>query len=151
MITVQCAKRLIQSFFMETKVKDPVYINDEPTYDLYLEKRDHLGYLYINGVRAKALPRGGDYQSIEPTLFKYFDEICQPFDDDTEINVEDESFLPWSIKVKSKPVLEIEYESQTFIMTTDLGIDEIRNISNRIERTFRLKIIPILKEVGLYA
>ncbi len=151
MITVQCAKRLVQSFFMETKVKDPVYINDNPTYDLNLEKRNHLGYLYINGVRAKALPRGRDYQLIEPALFGYFDEICQSFDDDTEITVEDESFLPWSIKVKSKSVFEIEYESQTFIMTTELGLDEIKSISKRIERTFSLKIVPILKKVGLYA
>jgi len=150
MITIQCYKKVVQSFFMETRAKEPIYIGGEPKRDLYLEKYHHLGYLHINGIRAKALPNGADYQMIEPKLFGYFNEICEPFNDDTIITVEDESFLPLSINVNSKPVFELEYISPTFTMNTDLSIDEIRTIGNRIERAFKVKIVPLLKEVGLH-
>lgn len=145
-----CSKGLIQSFSMETKVNEPIYIGGVPTYDLYLEKYPQQGYLYINGVSAKALPGGAHYQIIEPELFGYFDEICQLFNDNTEIVVDDESYLPLSIKVNGKYIFVIEYVVTTFTMNTELGLDDIRNIRNRIERVFKIKIIPLLKQVGLY-
>jgi beta-galactosidase/beta-glucuronidase len=135
---------------METKVKEPIYIGGVPTYDLYLEKYPHEGYLYINGVRAKELPAGADYQIIEPKLFEYFDEICELFNDNVYIVIDDVSYLPLSIQVNGKYVLMIERVGTTFTMTTELGLNDIRNINNKIERVFKNKIIPLLKEVGLY-
>jgi len=35
-------------------------------------------------------------------------------------------------------------------MTTELGLDDIRQIRNRFENVFKNKIIPLLKKVGLY-
>jgi len=148
--TIHCSKKFIQSFFIETKVKEPIYINGVPTYDLYLEKYPHLGYLYINGVRAKELAAGAHYQIIEPTLFEYFDEICQLFNDDVDIVIDDESYLPLSIQVNGKYIFAIDRVGTTFTMNTELGLNNIRNISNKIEGVFKNKIIPLLKKVGLY-
>jgi len=160
MITIQCSKKFIQSFFIETKVKEPIYVNGVPTYDLYLAKYPQEGYLYINDVpakalsgsaqRAKALSSGANYQIIEPKLFEYFDEICQLFNDNTDIVIEDESYLPLSIKVNDKYIFAIERASKTFTMNTELGLDDIRNIRNKIEGVFKGKIIPFLKKVGLH-
>jgi len=150
MITIHCSKKFIQSFFIETKVAKPIYINGVPTYDLYLEKYPQQGYLYINGVHAKALPGGAHYQIIEPKLFEYFDEICKLFNDNADIVIEDESYLPLSIQVNDKYIFEIEHVGTTFTMNTELGLDDIRNIRNKIEGIFKGKIIPLLKEVGLH-
>jgi len=150
MITIQCSKKFIQSFFIETTVKEPIYINGVPIYDLYLEKYPQQEYLHINGVRAKALPGGAHYQIIEPKLFEYFNEICQLFNDNTDIVVEDESYLPLSIQVNGKYIFEIEHAGTTFTMNTELGLDDIRNIRNKIEGVFKGKIIPLLKEVRLH-
>ena len=135
---------------METTINEPIYIGGVPTNILYLEIRPHEQYLYINGIRAKALPGGAHYQMIEPVLFSYLDEICQLFDRDTGIFVDDESYLPFIIRVEGTNIFAVENVGTTFYMDTKIGLDDIRNISNRIERTFRLKIIPLLKEVGLY-
>jgi hypothetical protein len=148
--TIQCEKKFIQSFYMETKVKEPIYIGGVPTYDLYLEKYPHEDYLYINGVQAKELPAGAHYQIIEPKLFEYFDEICQLFNDNADIVIDNESYLPVSIQVNGKYVLIIEHVGTTFTMNTELGLNDIRNISNKIEIIFKNKIIPLLKEVGLH-
>jgi len=150
MATIQCEKKFIQSFFMETKVKEPIYIGGVPTYDLYLEKYPHKDYLYVNGVRAKALSGGAYYQINEPKLFEYFDEICELFNDDVYIVIDDVSYLPLSIQVNGKYVLMIERVGTTFTMNTELGLNDIRNINNKIERVFKNKIIPLLKEVGLH-
>jgi len=135
---------------METKIKEPIYIGGVPTYDLYLEKFPNQEYLYVNSIRAKELPAGTNYQLIEPTLFGYFDEICQLFNDNTEIEIQDETYLPLSIQVNGKYVFKIERESTTFTVDTELGLSEIRDISNKIERVFKFKIIPLLKRAGLY-
>jgi hypothetical protein len=135
---------------METKIKRPLFIGGTATYDLYLEKRPNEGHLYINNVRAKALPGASDYQIIEPTLLEYFDEICKPFDNSTDIDVEDESYLPTSIRVNGKYVFIIDVVGNTFIMNTELGLKEIRDISKTIESVFRTKIIPLLQQVGLH-
>jgi len=140
----------MQSFFMETKVKQPIYINGVPTTDLYLEKYPNERYLYVNGILARKLPAGETYQLIEPTLFGYFDEICQLFSDNTEIEIQDETYLPLSIQVNGKYVFKIERESTTFTVDTELGLSEIRDISNKIESVFKFKIIPLLKREGLY-
>jgi len=121
-----------------------------PTYDLYLEKYPHKDYLYVNGVRAKALSGGAYYQINEPKLFEYFDEICELFNDDVYIVIDDVSYLPLSIQVNGKYVLMIERVGTTFTMNTELGLNDIRNINNKIERVFKNKIIPLLKEVGLH-
>jgi len=150
MITIQCSKKFIQSFFIKTKVKEYIYINGVPTYDLYLGKYPQEGYLYVNDVPAKALSGGARYQMIEPKLFEYFDEICQLFNDNTDIVIEDESYLPLSIQVNDKYIFAIEREGTTFTMNTELGLDDIRNIRNKIEGVFKGKIIPLLKKVGLH-
>jgi len=150
MITIHCSKKFIQSFFIETKVKEYIYINGVPTYDLYLEKYPQEGHLYVNGVPAKALSGGARYQMIEPKLFEYFDEICQLFNDNADIVIEDESYLPLSIQVNGKYIFAIEREGTTFTMNTELGLDDIRNIRNKIEGVFKGKIIPFLKKVGLH-
>ncbi len=106
--------------------------------------------MYVNGVRAKELPAGADYQINEPKLFEYFDEICELFNDDVYIVIDDESYLPLSIQINGKYVFTIERVGTTFTMTTELGLNDIRNISNKIERVFKNKIIPLLKEVGLH-
>jgi len=147
---IYCSKKSIRSFFMETKVKEPIYIGGVPTYDLYLEKYPYEYYLYVNGVRAKELPAGAPYQMIELKLFEYFDEICQLFDGDADIVVDNESYLPVSIQVNGKYVLTIERVGTTFSMTTELGLDDVRQIRNRFENVFKNKIIPLLKKVGLY-
>jgi len=121
MATIQCEKKFIQSFFMETKVKEPIYIGGVPTYDLYLEKYPHKDYLYVNGVRAKALSGGAYYQINEPKLFEYFDEICELFNDDVYIVIDDVSYLPLSIQVNGKYVLMIERVGTTFTMNTELA------------------------------
>jgi len=133
---------------MATTVNEPIYIGGVPTHNLHLEIRPHEQYLYINNVRAKALPGGAHYQMIEPVLFSYLDEIC--LRGNTEIFVDDESYLPFFIQVNDEIMLVIENFGRTFQMNTELGLDDIRNISNRIERAFTIKIIPLLKEVGLY-
>jgi beta-galactosidase/beta-glucuronidase len=135
---------------METKVKEPIYIGGVPTYDLYLEKYPHQYYLYVNGVYAKALSLGPVYQMNEPTLFEYFDEICALFNDDVYIVIDDISYLPLSIQVNGKYVFTIEHVGTTFIMNSELGLNDIRNISNKIESIFKNKIIPLLKKVGLH-
>ena len=150
MIAIHCSKKTVQSFFMETKVKQPIYINGVPTTDLYLEKFPNEGYLYINSIRAKELPAGANYQLIEPELFGYFDEICHLFNDNTEIEIQDETYLPLSIQVNGRYVFRIEREGTTFTVDTELGLGEIRDISNKIESVFKFKIIPLLKRVGLY-
>jgi len=150
MDTIHCSKKSIRSFFIETKVKEPIYIGGVPTYDLYLEKYPDEGYLYINGVHAKALSGGAHYQMIEPILFEYFDEICQLFDGDADIVIDNESYLPLSIQINGKYVLKIEHVGTTFSMTTELGLDDVRQIRNKIESVFKNKIIPLLKKVGLY-
>jgi hypothetical protein len=150
MTTIHCFKKSIQSFFIETKVKEPIYIGGVPTYDLYLEKYPDEGHLYINGVRAKALSGGAHYQMIEPILFKYFDEICQLFNGDTNIVIDNESYLPVSIQVDGKYILTIERVGTTFTMMTELGLDNIRHIRLRFENVFKNNIIPLLKKVGLY-
>ena len=150
MVTIQCSNKIIQSFSIETNVKEPIYINGVPTYDLHLEKYPHQTYLYVNGVRAKALSGGADYQMMEPQLIRYLDDICQLFDDDTVIDIQDESYLPFSIQVNGKSIFEIESVATTFTMNTELGLDDIRRISNKIEGVFKTKIIPLLKEVGLH-
>ena len=148
--TIQCGKKFIQSFSIYTKVKEPIYIGGVPTYDLYLEKYPHQGYLYVNGVSAKELPAGAPYQIIEPKLFAYFDEICELFNDGAYIVIDDVSYLPLSVQVNGKYVLTIERVGTTFTMNTELGLNDIRNISNKIESIFKNKIIPLLKKVGLY-
>jgi len=140
----------MQSFFMETRVKQPIYINGVPTYDLYLEKYPDKEDLYINSVLATELPAGDYYEFIKPTLFGYFDEICQLFNDNTEIEIQHETYLPLSIQVNGKYVFKIEHESTIFTVDTELGLSEIRNISNKIENVFKFKIIPLLKRAGLY-
>jgi len=150
MVVMTCSNGIIQEFSMETRINEPIYISGVPTYNLYLEKHAHEGYLYINGIRAKALPGGAHYQMIEPQLFSYFDEICQLFNGNTAIFVDDESYLPFIIRNDSGTMLSIEIVGTTFVMNTKLGLDDIRDISNRIERIFRFEIIPLLKEVGLY-
>ena len=150
MITINCYNKTVQSFFIETKIKEPIYIGGVPTYDLYLEKRPNEGHLYINGVRSKALSGGTNYQIIEPVLLQYFDEICQMFNDNTDIDINDESYLPTSIRVNSKHVFLIEREGTTFIMNSELGLNDIRQISDKIESVFKVKIIPLLRRVGLY-
>jgi len=150
MIAIHCSNKIVQSFFIETKVKQPIYIKGEPTYDLYLEKYPHMTYLHVNGVRVKNLPAGADYQMIEPTLINYFDEICQLFDNNTDIDVEDGTYLPVSIQVNGKHIFQIERQATTFIMNSELGLGDIRNISSKIESVFKIKIISLLKRVGLY-
>jgi len=148
--TIQCEKKFIQSFSIQTKVKEPIYIGGVPTYDLYLEKYPHELCVYVNGVRGKALSLGPVYQINLPTLFEYFDEICELFNDDADIVIDDESYLPLSIQVNGKYVFIIERVGTTFIMTTELGLDDIRRIRTRFENVFKNKIIPLLKKVGLY-
>jgi len=150
MIIIHCSNRTVQSFFIEVKVSQPLYINGVPVHDLYLEKRPIEGYLYINGVRAKELSGGAKYQLIEPTLFGYFDEICQLFTGNADIDVEDESYLPVSIQVNGKRVFKIERTGTIFTMDTELGLNDIRHISSKIESVFRVKVIPLLRSVGLY-
>jgi|GEM_PF-2488819 len=150
MIAVHCSGKVMQSFFIETKVKEPIYIHGVPTYDLYLEKYPDKGHLYINSVLASELPAGDYYRLIEPTLFGYFDEICQLFSENTEIEIQDEMYLPLSIQVNGRYVFRIKRESTTFTVDTELGLSEIRDISNKIEDVFRFKIIPLLKRAGLY-
>jgi hypothetical protein len=133
---------------MSTTVEEPIYIDGVPTHNLHLEIYPHKQYLYINGIRAKELPDGAHYQRIEPRLFVYLDEIC--LKGNTEIFVDDESYQPFFIQVNNEIILLIENFGTTFQMDTELGLDDIRNISNRIERAFTYKIIPALKEVGLY-
>jgi len=140
----------VQSFLIETKVKEPIYVKGVPTYDLYLEKYPHMTYLHVNGVRAKELPAGADYQMIEPTLINYFDEVCQPFNGNADIDVEDGTYLPVSIQVNGKHVFQIERQATTFIMNTELSLNDIKNLSSKIESVFKIKIIPLLKRVGLY-
>ena len=148
--TIQCEKKFIQSFSIQTHVKEPIYIGGVPTYDLYLEKYPHKLCVYANGVPAKALSLGPVYQKNVPTLFEYFGEICELFNDDAYIVIDDESYLPLSIQVNGKYVLMIERVGTTFTMNTELGLNDIRNINNKIERVFKNKIIPLLKEMGLY-
>ncbi len=150
MVTIQCYNEFVQSFSMETRIREPIYINGVPTYDLHLAKYPHQGYLYVNGVSAKALSGGADYQMIEPKLFEYFDEICQLFNDNADIVIEDESYLPLSIQINGKYIFVIDYVGTTFTMDTELGLNDIRNISNKIESVCKNKITPLLKEVGLY-
>ena len=150
MDTIHCSNKSIQSFYMQTKVKEPIYIGGVPTYDLYLEKYSDERYLYINGVHAKALLVGTHYQMIEPILFEYFDEICQLFDGNADIVVDNESYLPVSIQVNGKYVLMIGHVGTTFTMITELGLDDIRHIRTRFENVFKIKIIPLLKKVGLH-
>lgn len=133
---------------MATKVEEPIYIGGVPTHNLYLEIYPHQQYLYINGVRAKELPGGAHYQMIEPQLFVYLDEIC--LKGNAEIFVDDEFYQPFLIRVNGEIILLIENFGTTFQMDTELGLDDVRNISNRIERAFTYKITPLLKEVGLY-
>ena len=140
----------MRSFFMETKVKEPILINGVPTYDLYLEKYPDKGQLYINSVLASELPAGDYYRFIEPTLFGYFDEICRPFNDNTDIEIQDETYLLLSIQVNGKYVFRIEREGTTFTVDTELGLSEIRDISNKIENVFKFNIIPLLRRAGLY-
>ena len=147
MDTIHCSKKSIQSFFMETKVKEPIYIGGVPTYNLYLEKYPYEGYLYVNGVRAKELPAGANYQIIEPKLFEYFDEICEVFDGDVDIVVDNK--LPLSIQVDGKYILTIEFSAHSAKMITRLSLNEIRNIRTKFEKTFN-KIISLLREVKLY-
>jgi len=149
MIVINCSRKAVQSFFMETKVKQPFLISGEFTYDLYLEKYPGQAYLYINKVRSKELPGGSKYQIIEPTLLIYFDEICALFNDNTDIDIDDESYLPTSIKTNGKYVFQIDRVVTTYIVNTELGLDEIKKISDRIEHVFRMKIIPLLKQVRL--
>jgi uncharacterized protein (UPF0179 family) len=132
---------------METKVKEPIYIGGVPTYNLYLEKYPYEGYLYVNGVRAKELPAGANYQIIEPKLFEYFDEICEVFDGDVDIVVDNK--LPLSIQVDGKYILTIEFSAHSAKMITRLSLNEIRNIRTKFEKTFN-KIISLLREVKLY-
>jgi len=150
MITINCYNKTIRSFFIETKIKEPIYIGGVPIYELYLEKRPNEGHLYINGVRSKALSGGTNYQMIEPVLLQYFDEICQMFSDNTDMDINDESYLPTSIRVNGKHVFLIEREGTTFIMNSELGLNDIRQISDKIESVFKVKIIPLLRRVGLY-
>jgi len=150
MITIHCSNRTVQSFFIEVEVSQPLYIGGVPTRDLYLEKRPVEGYLYINGVRAKELSGGARYQLIEPTLFGYFDEICQLFTGNADIDIDDESYLPVSIQVNGKRIFKIERTGTVFSMSTELGLDDIRHISSRVESVFKVKIIPLLRSVGLY-
>ena len=135
---------------METKVKEPIYIGGVPTYDLYLEKYPDEYYLYVNGVRAKELPGGAHYQIIEPILFEYFDEICELFNGDADIVIDNESYLPLSIQIDGKYVLMIGHVGTTFTMNTELGLDDIRRIRTKFENVFKIKIIPLLKKVGLH-
>jgi len=150
MITIHCYNRTVQSFFMEVEISQPLYINGVPVRDLYLEKYPGEGHLYINGVRARQLPSGSDYQLIEPTLLGYFNEICQLFTGNADIDVEDELYLPVSIQINGKRVFKIERTGTIFTMDTELGLDDIRHISDRVESVFRVKVIPLLRSVGLY-
>jgi hypothetical protein len=149
MINIKCLNKSISSFFIETRPKNPVYINGELVYDLYLEKRNNEGFLYINGVRAKSLINGVNYQLIEAELFEYFDEICRLFDDNTEIDVDKETYLPLSIKVNGKSILKIEFEKNSVKMVTGLSINEIRNIRTKFEKTFN-NIFSLLEKVNLH-
>jgi hypothetical protein len=135
---------------METKIKQPIFIGDTVTYDLYLEKRPNEGHLYINGTRSKVLAKGSQYQIIEPELLGYFDEICKFFNNDTDIDIEDGSYLPISIRENGKYVFIIDVIGTTFTMNTEIGLKDIRDISKTIENVFRTKIIPLLQQVGLY-
>ncbi len=149
MDTIHCSKKSIQSFFMETKVKEPIYIGGVPTYNLYLEKYPYEEYLYVNGVRAKELPAGANYQ-IESKLFEFFDEICEVFDgDDVDIVVDNKSYLPLSIQVDGKYIFTIEFSANSAKMITRLSLNEIRNIRTKFEKIFN-KIISLLREVKLY-
>jgi hypothetical protein len=150
MVEMLCVNGIIQGFSMEIEVNEPIYISGIPTYNLYLEIHPHEQYLYINGVRAKGLTGGAYYQMMEPQLFSYLDEICQSFNRNTEIYIDNESYLPFFIRVDDTPIFSIERMGTTFVMNTELGLDDIRHISDRIQRVFYFKIIPLLKEVGLY-
>ena len=150
MITIHCDKKTVQSFFMTTKIKQPIFIGGVATYDLYLEKRPNEGHLYISGTRSKVLAGGSHYQIIEPELLGYFNEICKFFNNDTDIDVEDESYLPVSIRQEGKYIFTIDVVGTTFTMNTELGLKDIRDISKTTESVFRTKIIPLLQQVGLY-
>jgi hypothetical protein len=117
--------------------------------NLYIEKKLEEGHLYINGIRAKALPGGKYYQMIEPELFKQFDEICRLFNDNTEIDVDKETYLPVSIRINGKSILTIEFETNSVKIVTKLSLNEIRNIRTKFEKTFG-NIFSLLKEVNLY-
>jgi hypothetical protein len=150
MINIKCLNKSISSFFIETKAKNPVYINGELIYDLYLEKRYNEGFLYINGVRAKSLNNGVNYQLIEAELFGYFDEICNLFSNSADIDVDKKTFLPLSIKLDNEYILRIESDTNSVKMTTKLSLNEVRHIRNMIENVFINKIIPLLQKVNLY-
>jgi hypothetical protein len=135
---------------MQTTVNEPIYIGGVPTYNLYLEIYPHQQYLYINGVRAKGLTGGAYYQMMEPQLFSHLDEICQLFIGNAVILIDDESYLPYLIRVDNIPVFLMERAGTAFYMTTSLGLDRVIDASDRIERVFQFEIIPLLKEVGLY-
>ncbi|ALG97133.1 hypothetical protein AVT98_gp41 [Sulfolobales virus YNP1] len=139
MIKIKCQNKKIDSFFIE--------VNE----NLYLEKRSMEGHLYINGIRAKALPGGAHYQMIEPELFRQFDEICQQFNDDAEIDIDKETFLPLTIKIEGKNVLTIEFESNSTKIMTKIGLNQVRHLRNIFENVFKNKIIPLLQKVNLYA
>jgi hypothetical protein len=136
MINIQCKNKFVSSFFIE--------INE----NLY-EKKPEEGHLYINGVRAKALPNGVTYQMIEPELIRYFDEICQKFNN-AEIDVDEKTFLPLSVKRDNEYILRIEFDANSIKIISKIGLNEVRHIRNIIENVFRNKIIPLLKEVSLY-
>jgi len=136
MINIQCKNKFVSSFFME--------INE----NLYIEKKMEEGHLYINGVRAKVMPDGVTYQMIEPELIRYFDEICQKFNN-AEIDVDEKTFLPLSVKLDNEYILRIEFDANS-TMITKIGLNEVRHIRNIIENVFRNKIIPLLQKVNLY-
>ncbi len=136
MINIQCKNKFVSSFFME--------INE----NLYIEKKLEEGHLYINNIRAKALPGGITYQMVEPELIRYFDEICQNFNN-AEIDVDEKTFLPLSVKLDSE-YIRIEFEANSIKIISKIGLNEVRHIRNIIENVFRNKIIPLLQKVNLY-
>jgi len=135
---------------METKLNEPIYIDGVPTSNLNLVLRPREQFLFINGVRTKESPGGANYWMMETVLLRYLDEICQSFNGNTDIFADDKSYLPYFIGVNDETVLMIESSGTFFRMFTELGLNDIRDISDRIKRSFELKIIPLLEEVGLY-
>lgn len=139
MIKIKCQNKTLNSFFIE--------VNE----NLYLEKRSMEGHLYINGIRAKALPGGAQYQMIEPELIGYFNEICQNFNNnDAEIDIDKETFLPLTIKIEGKNILTIEFEYNSTKIMTKIGLNQVRHLRNIFENVFKNKIIPLLQKVNLY-
>ena len=139
MIEILCQNKFISTFFIE--------INE----DLVLEKKPQEGHLYINNIRAKALPGGVTYQLIEPELFRNFDEICQLFDfNNVEIDIDKKTFIPLSVKADGKYLFTVEFNSNSVKIATKIGLKELIQVSSKIQSIFNNKIVQVLKEVNLY-